>query len=293
MKVSNYLKTAMLAVPLLIAACHSHKHVIEEQTPTMPPEQQELLDRVMNTGDSTAQKKNTFVGSKLKFTVNVGDQQISLTGNLHMKRDDVIRLQLMAFGFVEAARLEFTNEYVLIMDRINKQYLKAPYYYIDFLRNSGINFSTLQALFWNELFQPGRQVLDEETKKKFTTTPIDSTEAIINYEDGDGDKVKSKMFYSWLVSQLSGRIKMANIMYRDQTHGNTQLNWDYREFKPLGTRLFPTDMLVTLTMPTKEVKLGIRLNYLNNDSDWEPRTRVSDKYREVNFDDILKRFMAL
>ena len=293
MKVSNYLKTAVLAVPLLIAACHSHKHVINEQTQTVPPEQQELLDRVMNLGDSAAQKKNTFISSKLKFTVNVGDQQISLTGNLHMKRDDVIRLQLMAFGFVEAARMEFTNEYVLIMDRINKQYLKAPYYYIDFLRNSGINFHTLQALFWNELFQPGKQVLDEEAKLKFTTAEIDSTETVISYEDGDGDKVKSKMFYSWLVSQLSGRIKMANIMYRDQTHGNTQLNWDYREFKSLGTRLFPTDMLVTLTMPSKEVKLGIKLNYLNNDSDWDPRTRVSDKYREVNFDDILKRFMAL
>ena len=52
-------------------------------------------------------------------------------------------------------------------------------------------------------------------------------------------------------------------------------------------------MLVTLTMPEKEVKLGVKLNYLTNDSDWEPRTRVSDKYREVTFDEILKRFMAL
>ena len=52
-------------------------------------------------------------------------------------------------------------------------------------------------------------------------------------------------------------------------------------------------MAVTLTTPKKEVKLGIRLNYLNNDDDWELRTRVSDKYREVEVDEILRRFMAL
>ena len=29
------------------------------------------------------------------------------------------------------------------------------------------------------------------------------------------------------------------------------------------------------------------------DDDWELRTRVSDKYREVEIDEILRRFMAL
>ena len=103
----------------------------------------------------------------MKFSVEVGNQDITLTGNLKMKRDDVIRLQLMAFGFVEAGRLEFTKDYVLIMDRINKQYLKAPYVQIDFLRNSGLNFYTLQALFWNELFQPNRSKLTAEDMHKF------------------------------------------------------------------------------------------------------------------------------
>ena len=289
MKISSVLKIAVVAVPLMMVSCRSHKKVVTETPVVVSPEQVELLDKV----ESHVQHNATFVGSKLKFTVKVGDQEISLTGNLRMKRDDVIRLQLMAFGFVEAARLEFTQDYVLIMDRINKQFLKAPYYYVDFLRNSGINFNTLQALFWNELFQPGKSVLNDEDRKLFTSQSLGDGEAIINFEDGDGEKVRSKMFYSWLVNEVTGRIKMANIMYRDAINGNTQLNWDYREFKNLGPKLFPSDMAVTLTTPQKEVKLGIRLNYLNNDDDWETRTRVSDKYREVEVDEILRRFMAL
>ena len=45
-----------------------------------------------------------FITSKVKFSVEIGNRQMTLTGNLKMKRDDVIRLQLMAFGFVECLR---------------------------------------------------------------------------------------------------------------------------------------------------------------------------------------------
>ena len=99
MKMSNCLKIVALAVPMLLVSCHSHKKVVEEPAVVISPEQTELLGKV----DSHVQKKTTYVGSKLKFSVSVGDQQLSLTGNLRMKRNDVIRLQLMAFGFVEAA----------------------------------------------------------------------------------------------------------------------------------------------------------------------------------------------
>ena len=289
MKFSSVLKIAVLAVPLMMASCRSHKKVVTDTPVAISPEQAELLDRV----DSHTQRNMTFVGSKLKFTVNVGDKEISLSGNLRMKRNDVIRLQLMALGLVEAARLEFTQDYVLIMDRINKQFLKAPYHDVEFLRNSGINFNTLQALFWNELFQPGKADLSKEDRKLFTLKSLGDGEAVINFEDGDGEKVRSKMFYSWLVNELTGRIKTTNIMYRDAANGNTQLNWDYREFKDLGSKLFPSDMNVTLTTPKKEVKLGIRLNSLNNDDDWDLRTRVSSKYREVEVDEILHRIMSL
>ena len=123
MKTSYFLKVAVMALPLVLASCGSKKKMVEEQKPavTVSTEQTAFLDKVSNNVQTTK-----FITSKVKFSVEVGAQDITLTGNLKMKRDDVIRLQLMAFGFVEAARLEFTKDYVLIMDRINKQYLKAP-----------------------------------------------------------------------------------------------------------------------------------------------------------------------
>lgn len=282
MKLRHITWVMAVACPLIFTSCRSHKEVADNNdVPQISAGQKSLMGMV--TGN---QHKAQYVTSKLKFSVELGDQQISLTGNLKMKRDDVIRLQLMAFGFVEAARIEFTQEYVLIMDRINKQFLKVPYFYVDFLRNSGINFFTLQSLFWNELFQPGKQTVDAGAYARYTTTPAEGEDVIISLDE-------QKMHYNWLANGSTGRIKMANIMYRDPRNGNTQLSWEYVDFKTLLSKLFPSDMKITLTTPEKEINLDLRLNYIGTDSDWDTRTVVSNKYREVTIDEILARFMSL
>ena len=283
MKASIILKIALLAMPLIISSCSSKKKVIAEDTTqtTVVTDENKFIQKVTSNAQTIK-----FVTSKIKFSVEYGAQNIALTGNLRMKRDDVIRLQLMAFGFVEAARLEFTKEYVLIMDRINKQYLKVPYNQIDFLRNSGINFYTLQALFWNELFMPNRSNLSEDDLKKYSAH-LGNNDVVINLEDG-------KLDYSWLANDKTGIIKMANILYKDRFNGNSQLNWDYQSFKTLeNNKKFPDKMAVTLTLPKKEIKLGITLNYINHETEWETRTNVSNKYSEVTVDEILRRFMSL
>ena len=284
MKATNILKIALLAMPLLISSCGSKKKALVESQPkttTSSTQENVFIEKVQNNAQTI-----NFITSKVKFTVEYDNQDIALTGNLRMKRDDVIRLQLMAFGFVEAARLEFTKDYVLIMDRINKLYLKAPYKQIDFLRNSGINFFTLQALFWDELFMPNRSTLSEDDLKKFSAN-LDGEDVVISLEDG-------KLNYSWLANEKTGLISMANILYKDRFNGNTQLNWDYQSFTRLDNKSkFPNKMNVTLTTPKKELKLGMVLNYITHETEWETRTSVSNKYREVTVEEILRRFMSL
>jgi hypothetical protein len=120
------------------------------------------------------------------------------------------------------------------------------------------------------------------------TTNVDKDDVIISLEDG-------KIDYSWLTSQASGTIKMTNIIYKDRINGNTQLNWDYDNFTLLedGKKRFPNTMNIMLTTPKKEIKLGMKINYVKHETEWETRTEISNKYREVTVDEILQRFMAL
>lgn len=283
MKLTSIFKVTVLAMPLLISSCGSKKKAMIEsqQTTTAQANNNGFIEKV-----NSHTQAPMFITSKVKFSVEFGNQNIGLTGNLRMKRDDVIRLQLMAFGFVEAARLEFTKDYVLIMDRINKQYLKASYNQIDFLRNSGINFFTLQALFWNELFMPNRSTISAEDLKKYTTNESDD-EVVISLEAG-------KINYSWLAERNTANIRMANILYKDRFNGNTQLNWDYQDFEILeNNSRFPNKMSITLNTEKKEINLNLVLNYIRHETEWETRTVVSNKYREVQIDEILRRFMSL
>ena len=286
MRLSSIVKTAVLALPFVLASCGSHKKVTQQ--PTQTPSMREKANFIEQVKDNAQTAK--FITSKVKFSVEVGPQKLTLTGNLKMKRDDVIRLQLMAFGFVEAGRIELTKDYVLVMDRINKQYLKAPYVQIDFMRNSGINFNTLQALFWNELFKPNQSSVkkDSENQKADYSTIESGDDMILGLEEG-------KMEYSWLVSKESALIRMANILYRDKFNGNTQLNWDYDQFKTLDQtqKAYPHKHAIQLITPKKTVKLGMTMNYIGSEQEWETRTEISNKYREVTVDEILRRFMAL
>ena len=282
MKTTSILKIAVLALPLVFTACKSHKKVAEpvEMTPELIAKQD-----FINSVRENAQAMK-FITSKVKFSVEVGQQKITLTGDLKMKRDDVIRLQLMAFGFVEAGRLEFTQDYVLIVDRINKQYLKVPYAQLDFFRHSGVDFYMLQALFWNELFQPGKSRLTERNLKKFTTDAGVDNDVIVSFEN-------DVLSYRWLTERETARIKMANVLYNNYLRGNYQLNWDYSNFKANNRKMFPMDHKVSFSTPDKEVKLEMKLNYVDNDEDWETRTVLSGKYRQMPVDEILRRFMSL
>ena len=290
MKPSSILKIAVLAMPLLLSSCIFHKKAVKEEAP-QPLTAEELqntnfVDRVQDNVQTAR-----FITSKVKFSVEVGAQKLTLTGNLKMKRDDVIRLQLMAFGFVEAGRIEMTKDYVLIMDRINKQYLKAPWMQIDFLRNSGLNFSSMQSLFWNELFKPNPVIVGKKAV-------ADTTATFSTIESGDDMIIQlneGKMDYSWLVGRNDALIKMANIQYKDRfnSDNNAQLNWDYDKFEMFSSKKFPMKHAISLTTAKKDVKLGMTLNYIGSDTEWETRTEVSNKYREVTVDEILRRFMSL
>ena len=285
MKLNSFLKVAVVALPLVFTACGSRKKVVKEEAP-ITPEMQSKIDFIARVNDRAQTTK--FLTSKVKFSVEVGQQKLTLTGNLKMKRDDVIRLQLMAFGFVEAGRIELTKDYVLIMDRINKQYLKAPWMSVDFLRNSGITFSTLQSLFWNELFRPSIV-----TVEKHATDSIGDYNLLDSGDDMIISLEQGKMDYSWLASRNDALIRMANILYKDRFNGNSQLNWDYDQFEKLNKSLFPRKSVVTLTTKEKEVKLGMTLSYIGAETEWETRTEISNKYREVTVDEILRRFMSL
>lgn len=231
------------------------------------------------------------VSSKIKFAVKAGQKDLSVSGSLKMKKDEVIRIQLTAFGLMEVGRLEFTKDYVLVMDRMNKQYIKVKYSDVGFLRSNGLDFYAVQALFWNRLFIPGRQSVDLSSLGKFAveagTAATDNTVAL-KYGD---------MNYQWNADKTSGLIKSVDMTYSGKAAGRTSVRCDYGSFKSFAAKKFPSE--ITLTLKGVNLKGGgdmsvnISMDKLDTDSDWETYTTVSGKYKQVSVEDVINRLLKL
>ena len=322
MKASHILTIAILVSSLVVvSSCGTKKAIIADSTAT--PNTQHPTPNTTDPTVATTQflkKVNDHavyvknITSKIDFTISRGGKDISVSGKLLMRRDEVIRIQLnVPIIGMEAGRLEFTKDYVMIVDRIHSEYVKGNYNEVDFLKNNGLNFYALQALFWNQLFVPGQTKVTEAMLKQFTADILNTQHPSPNTQHPTPNTQhptpitlqKDNMTYTWQADSKTGLIQRVDVDYKSQSSGATHVSCDYADFKTLGVKLFPNsivlDMQTSAKLPEgssskalpKNLKLNIKMKGIDTDSKWEAFTTVSKKYKQVSVDDVLKKLMSM
>ena len=285
---------ALIAMPILAASCGSKKNAIDNNKGVDITTGATKTD---NTGTAPATKKidNTAALAKvaanqpsekalvasIDFNLKTGKKDITVSGKLSMKKDEVVRIQLTPMGLMEVGRLEFTKDSVLIMDRIHKQFLKSSYDKVSFLKNNGIDFYALQALFWNQLFVPGEKAIDK---------------SLLNKYDVQGKNItlqQGKMNYQWQTDDGVERILSALATYNSTNHGKSKLGWDYDDFKTFGGKPFPAKHAITISTEAKTLNVNITLKSMKADSDWETNTKVSGKFKPVKLEDVINKILNI
>lgn len=245
---------------------------------------------VQKVSDTKVYARN--IVADMSFTAKMGDKDISVPGALRMKKDEVIRLQLfIPLLGSEIGRLEFTPDYVLVIDRMHKQYVKADYNQLDFLRDNGLNFYSLQSLFWNQLLLPGATKVSESDLQKFDVK-LDGTAQNVPVTLKNGN-----MNYVWMANRESGLIGETTVTYTDARHGKSDLTWKYGDFRPLGAKKFPAfqEFSFTSTAINKVQKTTVTLDMgdIKTTDGWETRTTVSDKYKQMDAKEILGKLLNM
>ena len=304
MRVMNNLKMAVAAVALLLmASCGSTRkmegtgkvNAQNKKTETKAADAAEVasmknLAFVQKVADNQVYAKN-IVGN-MTFNLQAAGKDITVPGKLSMRKDEVIRIQLfIPILGSEVGRLEFTPNYVLIVDRMHKEYIKADYTQVDFLKKQGINFYSLQALFWNQLLVPGVKKVSDSDLKKFSANLDETAENVpVSIRYGN-------MNYQWKANRNSGRIAEANVTYKDKGNGDSRLNLKYSDFKSVGVKMFPAtqemSFMTTATQKKQEMKLILNLNEVKTDSNWSTQTEISKKYKQVSPEEALRKIMSI
>lgn len=292
----NQLKVIALCAPLLLASCGAKKAMVKDTNTketasiSKATEQTQSLAYVQKVYDQKVYAQN--IVADMNFQATIGEKSVSVPGTVRMRRDKVIRLQLfIPLIGSEIGRLEFTPDYVLVIDRLHKQYIKGDYNQLDFLRDNGLNFYSLQALFWNQLLLLGVERVGEGDLQKFQ----------VNL-DGAGEKVpvslkNGNISFVWNTTRSNARIGDAEVTYTSASRGNSQLKWQYADFKPLGSKEFPATQKFSFSTnvdgKARKATINIEMDELKTISDWEAESTVSGKYKQMDAKDVFGKLLNM
>lgn len=224
------------------------------------------------------------ISARIDLGISGLGHDITLDGKLQMRRNKVIRITITPFGIMEAARLEFTPSYVLLIDRIHKEYVKASYSDVAFLKAEGLTFYTLQSLFWNELFQPGKAKLSDSDLSTFSLSDAAGGNHLV-------DLLDNRLKFRWTTNSYA-YITNTNITYDKGTKNESSVNVAYGNFVTLGMKRFPSREHITFNtkaFSTGTMSLDISMGTISTDSNWEAVTTVSDRYRQVSAEEFFSR----
>lgn len=274
-----------VAAALLLASCGAGRKATADtpgqntKTETAAFVAEQYLDKVRaNASDED------FLTAKLHMKVQMDGKSVGTGGQLRMKRDDVIQITLVdpVLGVAEIGRMEFSKTRVLMIDRIHKQYIDVPYAEVDFLQRARIDFNSLQALFWNEVFQPGQAT---PKASAFTFVGEDGRQpqqqGLVNIDYKD-----RLLSYRFETVQPTGALSRTSVT---SAQGQAaEFSFDYADFSSFQKRQFPHEMVMTFVMGRKHASLTFTLSSLRNSSDWNTHTEAPKKYTKVAADKILR-----
>lgn len=224
--------------------------------------------------------------ANLGVTLKFGSKEISCDGKLRMKRDDVVQLSLtLPLLGTEVGRLECTPDEVLLVDRINRQYCRAKYSDVGFLAKAGLDFYSLQAVLWNEIFVPG-ETSPKNSLGRFRAS-ASGGHVLLSLTD------TPTLEYDFLALRDSKKIDRLSV----RRHGHADSDefvcvYDNFTEAP-GGHLFPQSMRLSFSGSGRNTSLSLSLSRLGDDSKWQTRTQLSEKYSQRNAEDLLRMLSNL
>ena len=277
-RLRHYITVSVACITLCwsLTSCKSTKPTTPPDNPVVSTSTVFVADKylTMVTSNNTSQANLT---AKVKVVVDVDGKSNSTSGSLKMKKNDVIQISLVdpLLGVMELGRMEFTKTRVLIIDRVNKQYVDLPYSEVSFLKRANIDFNTLQSLFWHEVFEPGK-----------SSTKASDFQFKDNGDNIDITFVDNMLTYTFATKKQQGQLRETVIT--NNSDRNYRFSFNYDNFTTFYSKPFPREMKMAFTASSQTTSLSLTLSSLKNSSDWVTRSTAPSKYTKADPEKLFK-----
>ena len=278
MKIHHLLKyCASLLLLLFIGmyACKSKEKIIQADSALEHKANSKLFEDIMYKG----LKFNTF-SSKLSMTISTGTKTVSSKGNLRIVNNEAILLSVQPLFGIEMFRLYVEPDHLIVLDRMNKRYVKETFDDLTEKNSIGFNFYSLQSLFTNNLFVPEQSSISASDYRKFKYS-----ETSEQYVLSASDK-KSNIDYSFSING-NDQITLTQLALPKK---NYSLHWNYSQFSLMKDLFFPHEMMVVASTQKNKLNASFSLSDINLETQMDLETTIPSSYTKMELSEVLKMF---
>ena len=137
-------KLFILFTVIALFACKSKKPLIDGNTSIadLPKTENKILLKSLIANQLDFSTFTTKAATQLDFK----DKNFEVTLNIRIKKSEIIWVSVTAIAGLEVARVLITPDSIHVMDRINDEYLKKPFKFIQGFTSKQVDYATLEAL---------------------------------------------------------------------------------------------------------------------------------------------------
>lgn len=270
----KYLLCFFLIVGLL-SACKSNKETTTAEVALEKVSKEERFSRIIRS----AVIYNTL-SSNLKFTVKSGNSGKELSVDTQLR---IIKNEAIQFSFripilgTEAFKVIITPENLIVIDRINKQYLQESMKTVKAKFPIDFDYYSLEALLTNNVFIAGKK---EVSFKDFSSFQIRENDYVVVLTGKD----KQGIEYNFN-SDFTDRIQQTQM---EQHKLNAILNCEYTDWGLTSNKnTFPMSMKFTLNIPNKVVNINMISKGVSLNTNFTIDYNIPSKYKQINLQQFI------
>ena len=256
-----------------VYSCKSTKRITQADTALEDKTSSELFNDVLHKG-----LEYTTFSSKLNMTISTGTKTLSSKGSLKIVNNKAIQLSVQPLFGIEMFRLYVEPDHIIILDRMNKRYVKESFENIKGTSPMGFDYYTLQSLFTNKLFIPEKTSLSIQDYKKFKYAETEE-----NYTLTARDK-KSDVDYSFFING-NDQITLSELSMPKKDYS---LQWNYNEFSLMDNQFFPYEMKIEASTKKTKLNTSISLSSISLNDPMTLETSIPTSYTRVELKEVLK-----
>ncbi|WPP49420.1 DUF4292 domain-containing protein [Catalinimonas niigatensis] len=202
--------------------------------------------------------------SKIRFSND--EKNLSATANIRLKKDSIIWVSITPGFGIEAARGIITQDSLIFINRMNKEYSAYDFEQLSREFNFSIDFDLLQSVLLGDMpLEPGDQDLVKKESNYYVVKQEKGAITINNFVDARSLKLERVAMQDRSKEEVFGK---------SRTRNNT-LTLRYNDFQMLNEQVFPFENLVSL-------------DYQRNGK--KRRTEIDIQHKKASITDEVLRF---